>query len=209
MKFTLTYDGELPANGSKEKIWAIRKKIHPQLTQLWASHPALKALRRHQYVSTKAGYWRVEIHHSADDQLQAGQPTPDSIDLCEVMVRGGREFLPLVRERTALNCGLKILFLRQQPPGKVYQGGDMDNRLKTLFDALAVPRHQEQVVDDPTHEGLIYCLLEDDDLITGLNIETHQLLSQPNASVHEVKLIIEADVRTTQSRMYNQPLLGD
>jgi hypothetical protein len=41
-----------------------------------------------------------------------------------------------VRNSFALHCGLKVLFLRKEPPGKVYQGGDIDGRIKTLLDAL-------------------------------------------------------------------------
>ena len=51
MKFTLTYDGELPSsgNGSKklEKKWEIRKHFHPQLVELWNVKPALKQLQKH------------------------------------------------------------------------------------------------------------------------------------------------------------------
>ena len=61
---------------------------------------------------------------------------------------GGRIFQPLVRESFALKCGLDILFLRQESPGKVYQGGDLDNRIKTLLDALSVPQAPEHVVKD-------------------------------------------------------------
>jgi hypothetical protein len=37
MKFTLAYDGELPASGNSPKPeakWNIRNQIHPQLTEL-------------------------------------------------------------------------------------------------------------------------------------------------------------------------------
>jgi len=52
-------------------------------------------------------------------------------------------------------CGIRVLFLRREPPGRVYQGGDIDGRLKTPFDALAVPQEnaineQQQVPDDRT-----------------------------------------------------------
>jgi hypothetical protein len=108
----------------------------------------------------------------------------------------------------ALKCGLKILFLRKEDAGRVYQGGDLDNRLKTLFDALSVPQI-DQVVEDNSIADPILCLLEDDGLITSVSVETHRLLSNPNASINEVKLIIEVDIGVTQSRLYNQAFLGD
>jgi hypothetical protein len=66
---------------------------------------------------------------------------------------------------------LEDYFLRKEEPGRLYQGGDLDNRLKTLFDALSVP-NKEQVVDDPTMVEQVYCLLEDDRLITKVDIDT-------------------------------------
>jgi hypothetical protein len=100
------------------------------------------------------------------------------------------------------------MFLRKESPGKIYQGGDLDNRLKTLFDALAIP-NVDQIIRGDDFESPIYCLLEDDSLIASLSVETHRLLSQPNASDHEVRLLIEVDVRVTNSRFYNQAFLGD
>lgn len=84
----------------------------------------------------------------------------------------------------------------------------MDNRLKTLFDALAIPNEQ-QIVDDPTFTGPVYCLMEDDRLIAKIEVDTHQLLARPNATQHDVHLVIEVDVRVTNSRLYNQAFLGD
>ena len=129
------------------------------------------------------------------------------VDTCETIERGGWKFQPLIREKLALRGGLKINFLRKEAPGKIYQGGDLDNRIKTLLDALQVPNHDQVIKGAPdalTH----YCLFEDDGLLAGLNIETNRLLSRPGASEHEVRLIIEVDVRVMQSRFYNQPFLG-
>lgn len=132
-----------------------------------------------------------------------------SIDLCALVPRGNRSFKPLVRKSFALNCGLKITFLRNGPAGKVYQGGDLDNRLKTLLDSLSVPPHAEHVLTDAAIDDPIYCLVEDDSLITGISIETERLLARPGASESEVRLIIEVDVRVSDSRIYNYSFLGD
>ena len=206
MKFTLTYDGELRSNGDHRQKWEIRRHLHPQLEELWQIDPALIRLSRFRYVPP-GGYWHSEMHHSVADERTPPQPDENSIDLCKPIERGARQFLPLVRDSLLLKCALKITFLRKEEPGKVYQGGDLDNRLKTLFDALSIP-NKDQVIDDPTMTGPIYTLLEDDGLITKLDVETHRLLSRPNASKHEVRLIIEATVSVTESRLYNQPFLG-
>ena len=207
MKFALTFDGELRANGNIKAKWNIRKEFHPQLAELWRLHPATQAIMRRPLVPQHSPYMPMVRHHSVDPIPQNVVPTPN-IDLCEVVGVGGRKFLPLVREKIGLRCSLNILFLRKEEPGRVYQGGDMDNRLKTLFDALGVP-NKEQIVDDPTLDDPIYCLVEDDALITALNIKTERLLSRPNSSPHEVHLVVEVDVRVTHPRPYNEPFLGD
>ena len=207
MKFALTYDGELPSNGKVQDKWEIRKKLDPQLRELWQVHPAARAISEYRYIPLGTAYLPGSRHHSEAPVSQTVRVRP-SIDLCERVERGGRKFLPLIRERIGLRCGLKILFLRKEDPGGVYQGGDMDNRLKTLFDALAVPTN-DQIMADPTIEDPIHCLLEDDGLIAGLSVETQRLLSRPNASAREVRLIIEVDVRVTHPRPYNEPFLGD
>jgi hypothetical protein len=207
MKFALTFDGELPSNGKVRDKWRIRKQFHPQLQELWSVHPAMQELMRHRHVPTVGTYVMGTRHHSVVPEKPFDYPNNHCVDLCEEVARGDRKFLPLVRDRIGLRCGLTIQFLRKEEPGRVYQGGDMDNRLKTLFDALSVPNN-EQIVSDPEIEDPIYCLLEDDALIAGVSIETHRLLSQPNSSKHDVHLLIEVDVRVTHPRIYNEPFLG-
>lgn len=52
----------------------------------------------------------------------------------------GFNWLPLVREELGIAAALDILFLRRDAPGKIIGGGgDIDNRLKVLFDALRKP----------------------------------------------------------------------
>lgn len=208
MKFTLTFEGDLKSNGRPADKWAIRKQLAPQLKELWRINPALRRVEQNRIIP-KSGFWNVELHHSLEDQ-QRIRPTDEkeTIDLCAPILRGGRRFVPLVRDTFALVCGLKILFLRKEEPGRVYQGGDIDNRLKTLFDALAIPS-ADQVIEDQDIEEPIYCLLEDDGLITGFAVDTHRLLSRPGVTEHYVQLIVEVDVRVTQARIYNTYFLGD
>jgi len=239
MKFTLTYDGELRSNSRPSTKWEIRKQISPQLQELWRVHPVLQHLQRQRTIPAFSAYPVTERHHSADQyqltiSLQGGYQeialsnwatgtgearpasaavpsfAEPSINLCAPVIRKGWSFIPLVRDNLALRCGLRVIFLRKEEPGRVYQGGDMDNRLKTLFDALSIP-NQDQIPDAPitSYNEEVYCLLEDDSLISGLNIETSRLLTKPGASEHEVRLVIEVDVRVIQARTYNQVFLGD
>src|SRR5579863_1684862 len=197
MKFTLTYDGELPPSGNSGKNadkWRIRKELDPQLRELWRIHPALKKMLPGRFISPAEGaFFTLETHHQYDPPLIARSPREGEIDLCAPVSRGGRFFKPLVRDSFALVCALKILFLRKEDPGRVYQGGDLDNRIKTLLDALSVPENDEQVIQDPTTADPIFCLLEKDSLVTGVNVESERLLTAPNAPITQVRLIIEVD----------------
>jgi len=214
MKFTLTHDGQLPStgNGSRkvQKKWDVKKHFDPQLRELWDTHPALREMRFRPYWPKSGGMF-IEGHHSTtSDNREVPKKSDEDIDLLEINECGGRKFFPLVRSSLLLTCGLKILFLRKETPGKVYQGGDIDNRIKTLLDALCAPRDPGNVVrSDDTISDPIYCLLEDDSLISSLSIDTQTLLTGQNSDVSEVRLVIEVDIRATQSRVYNSLFLGD
>ena len=103
------------------------------------------------------------------------------MDLCEpVLGDNGNLHIPLVRKSLDLNCSLDILFLRQEDPGQlVLQGGDVDNRLKTLFDALAAPKLENERAY-PQKQKVTYSLLETDALISGFNVSTDRLLFPEN-----------------------------
>jgi hypothetical protein len=214
MKFTLVYDGPLAANGTPAQKWAIRKYLSPQLEELWQIHPSLQDTARRRFVPREAPFNFSDIHHFSDDQRPFTQVPPPRerdrfIDLCEEIDRGGRRFWPLVRDTFALKCNLGITFLRKEDAGRVYQAGDLDNRLKTLFDALAVPVTDQVISDDSSIADPIYCLLEADALIMGINVQTHRLLARPDIHRSNVVLVIEVDVRVVRPRAYNVTLIGD
>jgi len=92
----------------------------------------------------------------------------------------GVSFVPLVGEDRFVRCELDILFLRREPPGRVFMKGDIDNRLKTLFDALQIPDAKEQVREHDHAEDPIFVLLTDDKLVTDVKVSTDQLLMLPD-----------------------------
>jgi hypothetical protein len=149
MEFRLTYDGYLPSAGSntrKKEKHDIRMRLHPQLCELWRTHPGLEDLQ---------AIWQRDC----------------------LVTAGGWQFQPLVTSRRHLHCYLKILFLRPGSPGKlISDGGDIDNRIKTLFDALRAPTPDELPDPNPPGGGVVCCLLENDSLISGFEVETDQLL---------------------------------
>ena len=183
VEFTLTYRGKLPSqkSGGGSRVnekHEIRLQIHHQLMSLWRDHPGLRS-------------W--------NDQDEAGQTHIEV--LANRYERCGRRFVPLVTEDGGLACSLNILFLRRdQPGGLVFSGGDIDNRIKTLLDALQVPDHCDQIPKEwsaGNDEDPLCCLMEDDKLINDLSVTTDRLLSpvEDGESLHDVVLFIR--VKTT------------
>jgi hypothetical protein len=141
MEFCLFYEGELPSNGNKEDKHRIRLEIEPQLKKLWEQEP----LR---------GLWiKKERDGSSNNELIK------SVD--------SRPFLPIVTSQLHLYAEINIEMIRPGKPGDLVQGGDIDNRLKTLFDALRMPNEVNELVEaSEDNESPCHCLLEDDCLIT-------------------------------------------
>jgi hypothetical protein len=96
---------------------------------------------------------------------------------CFVPLKGFR-FVPIVTRFHELSCGLDIEFLRREKPGDIVSGGDLDNRLKNLLDALRMPHQLDELKNiEPSAPGeRLYCLLEDDALITRWSVATDYLL---------------------------------
>lgn len=137
---------------------------------------------------TPPGTWPTE---KGLDRSRAALLSPTTVS--------GHNFLPLVRSSLYLTCTLDILFLRKQPPGSVVShGGDLDNRIKTLFDGLRMPTKDEVrgaglIEADPFH-----CLLEDDQLVSSLTVHTDRLLTRPDSPADDVRLIIDVVVSPTR-----------
>ena len=95
----------------------------------------------------------------------------------------GFRFLPLIGNAFGIDtaCVLDILFLRRDEPGRlVGSGGDIDNRIKVLLDALKMPTPGDGFKPEagPSEgEEPFFCLLQDDSLITELRVTTDRLLT--------------------------------
>lgn len=92
-------------------------------------------------------------------------------------------------------CSLDVLFLRRDMPGDLIKsGGDLDNRMKVLFDALRMPASDDELAGATPQQGEdpFCCLLEDDKLITEIKITTDRLLTPKTDSEgqNDVHLII-------------------
>lgn len=203
MQFRLTYEGPLfatqrdPISGQQDKRGIhkhdIRQAFHAQLKHLWDIVPHLKT-------GSPGG----------PGALTFGGEQPLARDIASLSARHslyGWSFVPLVTQDLNLLCGLDILFLRPDRPGVVLRSGDIDNRLKTLFDALRVPEAGENYHQKPQGAGEqpFFCLLEDDKLITKIAVETDQLLQfvTPKQDVNEVRLVITVTLRPYELHLGN------
>lgn len=163
MEFTLTYRGSLPSSQSdgkkKELQFDMRQDFHRQLQEVWEHFPLLGGKRRLDSLPERT----------------SGQPFHAWY---KQRVRGFA-FVPLVitGANLRLACALKIKLLSRDVGSIITNNGDLDNRMKVLFDALTVPQFS-QLPDDakPTDDqNPFLCLLGDDKLITNLTVDTGKL----------------------------------
>lgn len=181
MQFTLYYRGPLRSNAGPRDKHALRQHFHRQMKGLWLQSPLSDFVR----------FLLPERLNSL------GQQTEISI----IKELHGYSFAPLVCSRLALVAELEVQMLWPQEPGAIVSsGGDIDNRLKTLFDSLKMPSEPTALPKGSAPELTerpFHCLLEDDRLITRVTVETDRLL-EPDLDPSEVALFVR--VRTRQLR---------
>jgi len=218
MKFRLTYEGSVRPTGNdpgerqknplaphKQKI---RRAFHKQLKDLWDTD---KFLSNHKVWPKDWGY----TESAANSMWARWAPGPEEmVPLRDAIPAQYQEygycFAPLVLDRFCLLCSLDILFLRRDPPGSVISAGDIDNRVKTVIDALRRPRNQTELVGSDIapqpDETPFFCLLEDDKQVSRLSVETDTLLgpSETGERDHsDAKLIITVELRPYHVTMFN------
>lgn len=194
MEFRLTYAGRLLAHKDNIKlrerslhVHEIRKSFHKQLKVLWQEHPVFSQIRRDgSSVSSASLTW--------------GSGAPP---LNQIYDREGFKWLPIVTDDNGLICKVDVLMLRTGQPGKVLF--DVDNRLKTLFDALRMPKTpgelgaetgKGKIAPDPDEEPF-YVVLEEDKLITHIAVTSDALL-EPVENVRPeeaVRLVVDVTIK--------------
>ena len=196
MRFVLTYRGLLPPSGDAKDKHLIRKDFHPQLKRQWEVEPSLPE-------------WKVsEAFHKEDEaRMKAECSFPRGLEF----TRGPFCFVPLVTKHLCLVCSLDVTMLRPEEPGQILRhGGDIDNRMKTLFDSLRMPTAESEVsgLCPDANETPFYCLLEDDSLVTSLQVKTERLLRPTGTPESQVELLIAVSVRPTRLTTANFKMLG-
>ena len=197
MELTLRYKGLLPATTRTEgripEKHAIRKELHKQLEVFWAEDHRLKALY---------GNWKsLQIPSRSREHFEVSRPLKDATYFWWRWPLAGYQFIPLITHVHELHCGLSIRIYRKIGHGGIlYEGGDLDNRLKTLLDALQVPRDVGQlppegdIDSNPDSWPPLFCLLDNDAAVTKLSIESFKLLSLPPTEFAQAQNYIELDI---------------
>ena len=168
----------------------VRKIFHKQFRELWKQHPHLRAqAQNYFYISHGPPRRIVSCSPDAVGAKTWVEHVADSWTRC-----GGR-FVPLVSKQGGFTCSLDILFLRRDSPGNlIASGGDIDNRLKVLLDALKMPKNVDDLggLSIEQDEDPFFCLLEDDSLITDVSVVTDRFLLPQEAeeNIHDVMLVV-------------------
>ena len=186
MQFRLTYRGDLKSRNSSRihDKQDIRRQFHKQLKLLWTQFPLSEA---HDRINPKT------------------EGRTESVNLLRRV--GFFQFAPLVSSVHGWNtvAELDILVLRPSQPGDLFNhGGDIDNRLKTLFDALRIPSEREipEIDSGQSGESPFFVLLEDDALVTGFSVSTDRLLTT-SESQNYVEIVIHMTVKKIRASMVN------
>jgi hypothetical protein len=204
VQFRLVYKGRLASNGDPREKHLVRKFFHPQLAEFWKHHPVLSKQVRQNYERARTPHNLVSdpgpAVEIAIETRHPGRGKPWVEFLGDFYTRGNYRFVPLVRKGHAV-CSLDILFLRRDSPGHLikHSGGDIDNRMKTLFDGLRMAEVGElkQFPTPDANESPFYCLLEDDADISEVRITSDRLLIPLESLEHkdDVHLIIHVQTR--------------
>jgi len=203
MEIHLVYNGQLlkaagNGNSRKDEKHSIRKEFHKQLERVWQSHPLLGLYGKPYHVEPEGDTFSIN-----SDVISYGPRfVVNERTSIESLSRQYEGYVPLVNEAFGMFCDLDILFLRPGPVGRLITkgagGGDLDNRIKTLLDALSIPEGGQVPVSkigierDPSP---LYVLMSDDSLISSIKVSTGTLLHTSTHDPAEALVIIHATTK--------------
>ncbi|MFL6091095.1 MAG: hypothetical protein ACJ71Z_13255 [Aeromicrobium sp.] len=181
MQFTLHYEGRLPhrSKGNSNAKANVRECLEPQLRQLWTLPPLVYT----NFLDPEPGNLSAIVH------------------------KHSQSFAAAITESMKLAAELDIMILKPEPAGGLVRRGDIDNQLKVLLDALSVPLAPGQIPGSMRRTSAadpMYVLLEDDRLITRVNVESDRLLGAED--LDSVRLMIRVSTRPIAPIWANQML---
>ena len=200
MKFRLTYSGPVKSSGNKPKPQnkhALRLAFHEQLSVLWTAKPVLRDFSEIEAPNLERA---ISPDYAAIMKEGIAGEIPKKHPYSELLVKNHEEYgvkwHPLITTENGLVCELNILMLRPNDHKSVVQGGDIDGRIKTIFDSLSIPTNGDVLSKFPPTPGVFHILLSDDSLISKVSVDTDELLQRDAThDKHHVQLIIEVSTR--------------
>jgi hypothetical protein len=207
VQFRLLYRGSLPSDSSRrddahrvrmvEVKSRIRAYLHPQIRDFWQSHPALSVpggVFAAKYTERSLSFWDYYA-----DQYKVVSASNHI-----------HKFAPLITAKDYNGCAVNVLFLRRDMPNTpLIHQGDLDNRIKVLFDALKVPKGNELVDEpQPLDQRPCFCLVEDDRYIDHVSVTTDRLLAPLGAteSIDDVLILMHIIARVVDSERHFSPM---
>ena len=206
MEFRLLYEGELlPSGGTNRRArekHAIRRKFHPQLRHLWTVEENLRELAMRRGDDPRPVNERLRPI-TGQEQFDYGIKATGGN-----WRKAGYDLVPLVTTDMALRCSLDILLLRPETERFIFEGGDIDGQVKTLFDALRIPKDEGETggMGPQEDETPFFCLLEDDKLITEVRVTADKLLLLPNhreVKENEAFVVIHVKLNHRNARTFD------
>lgn len=199
MELLLTYSGPLPACQGEEK--------HTDQKHLIRQHFSRQLKKKFEQLPTLI-HWSqaVTVGKLVNGAFEMDAHDKHTFAFCEVETCGYKG-LAIVNSYNGLACHLDIEILRRAIPGGVLTaGGDIDNRLKPLLDALAMPLRPNQVPGSMWGKGeRLYCLLADDSLVSKLTIDIQRWDEEAKDPTENewVQLRVKANIFPFEIRAYH------
>ena len=171
MEFCLHYYGVLKSADNASGKHAIRKELHAQIKSLCLST-------------------------AFESAFNESKKPEDSL----FIEHGSKRYWFLISEKLSTILDVHItLFAPHKIDSIINNGGDIDNRIKTLFDAMRAPSVASEIPKnddfDYQAEGGMYCLLQDDKLINRISVQSYQ--DHSPESPNHVRCLIECKTRIT------------
>jgi hypothetical protein len=180
----LEYKGELPSgqNGHSDAKQELRRVFSSQLRLKWRDSPQLSFWDQSTFPYATRGQWHYESPEDVNPFYK--------VNVC------GYDAMPLITWHNQLGCSLEITVIGDtRSAAAIINAGDLDNRLKVLFDGLRMPHGPKEVPAPMFGNGAepMFCLLEDDSLIQKFSVEAIHSWSSPveystriRATVHPI-----------------------
>lgn len=186
LEFRLLYEGTLLSSGNRgaiENQHEIRQVLNPQLRRQWWNHGGLRQKAMH-------------CGNSADPRKDATEQERFDAGVRAIAKEWGKcdfSFVPMMTHEDKWRCSLDVLLLRPEgeqtvigPDGPtehkfIFNRGDIDGQLKTVFDALQFPQDPSVIRDfsPQDDEKPLFCLLANDRLISEVRLTADPLLLLP------------------------------